>query len=242
MTPVALTIAGSDSSGGAGIAADLRTFAALGVQGTLAITAVTAQNAKSVSHIYVITPALVRAQIDRAVEGSPPSAVKTGMLVNAVIVKCVADAIGHHGLRNLVVDPVLSSTSGTRLLDDDGLEALRSLLLPMTEVFTPNIPETEVLLDRRVSTIEQRRDAARELCKLGAKSVVVKGGHATGDATDIYCDGEEMMELPALRSTKSMRGTGCIFASAIAAGLATGLDSRGAVWNAKKYVMKLFDT
>jgi hydroxymethylpyrimidine/phosphomethylpyrimidine kinase len=236
-----MTIGGSDSSGGAGIAADLRTFAALDVRGALAITAVTAQNASRVSEIQVLPAAMVRAQIDRIVEESTPNAVKTGMLVNAEIVSCVAQAMRDHGLRNLVVDPVISATSGTRLLDDGGLEAMRRQLFPITEVLTPNLPETEILLGRYVSTLEERRAAALDLCKLGPRSVVVKGGHAATDATDIYCDGRATLDLPAIRAGNGMRGTGCIFASAIAAGLASGLNSNGAVWAAKKYVTRLIE-
>ena len=236
-----MTIAGSDSSGGAGIAADLRTFAALGVRGTLAITAITAQNASRVSDIHFLPAAMVRAQIDRIVEESPPGAVKTGMLVNAEIVSCVAEAIRDHALHNLVVDPVISATSGARLLDDSGLEAMRRQLFPITEVLTPNLPETEILLGRHVASLEERRAAARDLCKLGPRFVVVKGGHAATDATDIYCDGRQTLDLPAIRVANGMRGTGCIFASAIAAGLARGLDSNGAVWEAKKYVTRLLE-
>lgn len=236
-----MTIAGSDSSGGAGIAADLRTFAALGVRGTLAITAITAQNASRVSEIHVLPATMIRAQIDRIVEESPPGAIKTGMLVNAEIVSCVAEALRDHGLRNLVVDPVMSSTSGTRLLDDGGLEAMRRHLFPITDVLTPNLPEAELLLGRRVATLEERRSAALDLCGLGPRAVVVKGGHAATDATDVYCDGTETLDLPAIRVAKSVRGTGCIFASAIAAGLAGGLNTTGAVWAAKKYVTRLVE-
>ena len=237
-----MTVGGSDSSGGAGIAADLRTFAALGVHGTLAITAVTAQNASRVSEIHALPAAMIRAQIDRIVEESPPNAVKTGMLVNAEIVSCVAEAIRDHRLRNLVVDPVISSSSGTRLIDEGGLEAMRRQLFQLTEILTPNLPETEILLGRYVSTLEERRAAALDLCKLGPRAVVVKGGHAATDATDIYCDGKETLDLPAIRVAKGMRGSGCMFASAIAAGLANGLNSNGAVWAAKKYVTRMIET
>ena len=236
-----MTIAGSDSSGGAGIAADLRTFAALGVHGTLAITAVTAQNALRVSEIHILPATMIRGQIDRIVEESPPGAVKTGMLVNAEIVSCVAEAMRDHALRNLVVDPVISSTSGARLLDDGGLEAMRRQLFPITELLTPNLPETEILLGRYVATLEERRAAALDLCKLGPRFVVVKGGHASADATDIFCDGKETLDLPAIRVARSVRGTGCIFASAIAAGLANGLNAAGAVWSAKKYVTRVIE-
>ncbi len=236
-----MTIAGSDSSGDAGIAADLRTFAALGVSGALAITAVTAQNASRISDVHVLAPALIRAQIDRVVEESAPSAVKTGMLVNAETVACVAEAIREHGLRNLVVDPVFAATSGTRLLDDGGLEALRRELLPMADVLTPNLPEAALLLGQNVSSLEERRAAAIALCKIGPRMVVVKGGHASTDATDIFCDGTQTLDLPAIRLAKGLRGSGCIFASAIAAGLAKGLEPMGAVWTAKKYVTRLID-
>lgn len=236
-----MTIGGSDSSGGAGIAADLRTFAAMGVRGTLAITAVTAQNGSRVGDIHFLPAAMIRAQIDLVVEESPPNAIKTGMLVNAEIVSCVAEAMRDHSLRNLVVDPVISSTSGTRLIDEGGLEAMRRQLFPITEVLTPNLPETEILLGRYVATLEERRAAALDLCKLGPRFVVVKGGHAATDATDIFCDGIETLDLPAIRVAGRVRGTGCIFASGIAAGLANGLNASGAVWSAKKYVTRVIE-
>ena len=237
--PVALTIAGSDSGGGAGIQADLKTFAAFGVHGTSAITAITAQNTVVVSDVEEVSPAIVRAQIDRVVEDLQPTAAKTGMLSSAPIIWAVAQAVKDHGIRRLVVDPVMVAKGGARLLRDDAVAALREKLLPLAAVLTPNIPEAEVLLGRSIETLEDRRRAAHDLLAFGPGAVVVKGGHAEGeaDSRDILYDGREMIELPSPRiDTKNTHGSGCVFSAAITAGLARDATTGEAVAAAKEFI------
>jgi hydroxymethylpyrimidine/phosphomethylpyrimidine kinase len=235
--PVALTIAGSDSGGGAGIQADLKTFAALGVHGTSAITAITAQNTVEVTDIVELEPGIVRAQIGAIVSDLGVDAAKTGMLSSAAIIEAVAAAIREHRITNLVVDPVMVAKGGARLLRNDAVAALRSVLLPLAAVITPNLPEAEVLLGRPISSIEERRSAAEDLLSLGARAVVVKGGHAEGDAVDVFTDGSELVELSAKRiDTRTTHGSGCAFSAAITAGLARGLDTRAAVQEAKRFI------
>jgi hydroxymethylpyrimidine/phosphomethylpyrimidine kinase len=235
--PVALTVAGSDSGGGAGIQADLKTFAALGVHGTSAITAVTAQNTVAVTDIVELPVAVVRAQIDAVAVDIGVQAAKTGMLSSAAIIEAVSAAIAAHRIGNLVVDPVMVAKSGARLLREDAVDILRSWLLPLAAVLTPNLPEVEVLLRHRVATLAERREAARELLALGPRAVVVKGGHAEGDAVDIYWDGTTWEELAAPRfATANTHGSGCVFSAAIAAGLAKGLDPLAAVREAKEFI------
>jgi len=233
----AMTIAGSDSGGGAGIQADLKTFAALGVYGTSAITAITAQNTLGVTAVLELPSELVVAQIDAIVSDIGADAVKTGMLANSGIIRIVADKIEEYRLTTLVVDPVMVAKGGDRLLQEEAVAALRSLLVPLATVVTPNLPEASVLVGRNVESLEDARQAARDIVAMGARSVVVKGGHLQGDAVDVFYDGRELRELTAPRiETTSTHGTGCTFASAIAAGLAKGMAMEGAVAQAKKYV------
>jgi hydroxymethylpyrimidine/phosphomethylpyrimidine kinase len=235
--PVALTVAGSDSGGGAGIQADLKTFAALGVHGTSAITAITAQNTVTVTDIFELPVAIILAQIDAVVRDFDVAAAKTGMLASSQIIEAVASAIEEHGIRNLVVDPVMVAKGGAKLLRDDAVEALRARLLPLAAVITPNLPEAEVILGRRIQTIEERRKAARDLVALGPRAAVVKGGHANDDVTDVFWDGSTMVELPAVRVlTVNTHGSGCVFSAAIAAGLARGLEPIAAVRQAKGFI------
>jgi hydroxymethylpyrimidine/phosphomethylpyrimidine kinase len=235
--PVALTIAGSDSGGGAGIQADLKTFAALGVHGTSAITAITAQNTVSVTDIFELSPALISSQIAAVVDDIGVDAAKTGMLSSSEIIDAVATAIKRHGIRNLVVDPVMVAKAGARLLRDDAVDALRTLLLPLAAIITPNLPEAEVLLGRPIRTIDERRQAARDLVAMGSRAAVVKGGHAGEDVTDVYWDGIELVELKAERvATRNTHGSGCVFSAAITAGLATGLEPLAAVREAKEFI------
>jgi len=243
--PIALTIAGSDSGGGAGIQADLKTFSALGVYGTSAITAVTAQNTERVTDVLALPPELVAAQIDAVVSDMGADATKTGMLANAAIIEVVAAKVQEHSLRSLVVDPVMVAKSGDQLLREDAVDALRELLLPLCTVLTPNHAEAEVLLRRPIATWNDVREGAKELVAMGAQTVVMKGGHLPaeavqgGPATDLFFDGEGFHEFSAARvQTTSTHGTGCTFASAIAAGLAKGESPRGAVAMAKAYVTK----
>lgn len=235
--PVALTIAGSDSGGGAGIQADLKTFAALGVHGTSALTAITAQNTVTVTAIEELPVSMIRAQIDAVVSDLHPAAAKTGMLSSAEIIEAVAERIRHHGLRNLVVDPVMVAKGGARLLREDAVEALRTHLLPLAAVLTPNLPEAEVLLGRPIAGLEEMERAARDLVGLGARAVVVKGGHAQGEPVDVFFDGERLRRLPARRiETANTHGSGCVFSAAIAAGLARGLAVEDAVEDAKIFI------
>jgi hydroxymethylpyrimidine/phosphomethylpyrimidine kinase len=235
--PVALTIAGSDSGGGAGIQADLKTFAALGVHGTSAITAITAQNTVTVTDILELPIGIIRAQIDAIVTDMQVDAAKTGMLASSAIIEAVALAIEAHSIRNLVVDPVMVAKGGAILLRDEAIDALRSLLFPLAAVITPNLPEAEVLLGRPVRTLDERRMAARDLVALGPRVAVVKGGHADGDAVDIFWDGSRLVELRAPRiSTSNTHGSGCVFSAAIAAGLAKGRGPLEAVHEAKDFI------
>jgi hydroxymethylpyrimidine kinase/phosphomethylpyrimidine kinase len=235
--PVAMTIAGSDSGGGAGIQADLKTFAALGVHGTSAITAITAQNTLTVTEIHEVPVRVIRAQIDAVVDDIGVQSVKTGMLASAQIVEAVAEAIRERGLENVVVDPVMVAKGGARLLQSDAIAALYRHLIPLATVVTPNIPEAEVLLCRSLSTLDERRQAARDLVALGPRAAVVKGGHADGEAVDVFWDGTHMVELTARRiDTENTHGSGCAFSAAIAAGLAHGLTPIEAVRNAKDFI------
>jgi hydroxymethylpyrimidine/phosphomethylpyrimidine kinase len=234
----ALTIAGSDSGGGAGIQADLKTFGALGVYGASAITAVTAQNTVTVSRIQEIDPEVVAAQIEAVIEDIGFDAVKTGMLASTPIVEAVASALKRHRVVNLVIDPVMVSKTKACLLKADAIAALKSLLLPLAEIVTPNIPEAEVLSGHKVGDAETMRDAARRICDLGPRRVVIKGGHAEGpNVVDLYFDGENFEELKAERvQTRAAHGTGCTFSAAIAAYLAHGLPPLEAVARAKEFL------
>ena len=235
--PRAMTIAGSDSGGGAGIQADLKTFAALRVFGTSALTAVTAQNTLRVTDALELPTPLICSQIDAIMADIGTDAVKTGMLSSSAVIEAVADKIQEYDLRRLVVDPVMVAKGGDRLLQEEAVETLRQVLIPLAEVVTPNVPEAEVLTGRRIETLDDARDAAQELVRMGARTAVVKGGHLDGPATDIMYDGNEFRAFTSQRvETTSTHGTGCTFASAIAAGLAKGLSVRDAVSQAKRYV------
>jgi len=236
--PVALTIAGSDSIAGAGIQADLKTFAALGVYGTSAITAVTAQNTQGVIEFEAMSADLVTAQIEAVAGDIEIHATKTGMLATPAIVEAVAAAIAELDLPLVVVDPVMVAKSGDRLLDDDAIVAMRAELLPRALVVTPNIPEAEVLTGRRIQSLDDARDAAQRIHDMGSRAVVVKGGHAAGDVViDVLFDGARLVEFRTPRiQTRNTHGTGCTFASAIAAYLALGLPVRDATERAQAYV------
>ncbi|MCZ6695143.1 MAG: bifunctional hydroxymethylpyrimidine kinase/phosphomethylpyrimidine kinase [Acidobacteria bacterium] len=233
-----LTIAGSDSGGGAGIQADLKTFAAFGVFGTTAITAVTAQNTVEVTGLVEIPPDLVVAQIDAVAGDIGIDAAKTGMLSSGAIVLAVADAVAHHRIPNLVVDPVMVAKSGARLLRADAIEALRERLLPLAEIVTPNLPEAGVLAGIELKNEKGMREAARLIHALGPRAVVIKGGHLEGpDVVDLYYDGRCFEELRGERiDSWSTHGTGCTFAAALASGLALGSRPLDAVRRAKDYV------
>ena len=235
--PVALTIAGSDSGGGAGIQADLKTFAALGVHGTSAITAITAQNTMTVTDIFELPIEMITAQIEAVVSDLEVRAAKTGMLASSKIIDAVALAITKHRITNLVVDPVMIAKGGARLLRDDAIDSLRRRLIPLATIITPNLPEAAVILGRPVQTLAERRAAARDLVALGVQAAVVKGGHAEGDVTDVYWDGTDMLELTGTRiPTVNTHGSGCVFSAALAAGLAKGSDALAAVHEAKAFI------
>ena len=236
---LALTIAGSDSGGGAGIQADLKTFAALGVYGTSALTAVTAQNTRGVTCWEPVSTELVIAQIEAVAVDLPPQAVKTGMLANAAIVEAVAAAIASLELPNLVVDPVMIAKGGDRLVAEDAVAALRAELLHLAEVVTPNAPEAEVLSGVRIRTLDDMREAGRRIRALGPRVVVVRGGHVeTGaDAIDVVCTPASEFELRGPRfDTRHTHGTGCTFAAAIAAHLARGTAVEEAIRAARAYL------
>jgi hydroxymethylpyrimidine/phosphomethylpyrimidine kinase len=234
----ALTIAGSDSGGGAGIQADLKTFAAHGVYGTSAITAITAQNTRGVTAWEPVSTALVVAQIDAVASDMGADAVKTGMLANAAIVEAVTAALRRLALPLLVVDPVMIAKGGHRLLEADAVEAIRTRLLPLAHVVTPNIQEAEALAGMRITSLEAMRTAARRILELGPRVVLVKGGHLDGDeSVDVAYMGTEFVELRGERfDTVHTHGTGCTLASAITANLALGHDVREAIGRARAYV------
>jgi len=233
----ALTIAGSDSGAGAGIQADLKTFAAHGVYGTSAITAITAQNTVGVSMILALSPKLVAAQIDAVVSDIGAHALKTGMLANAAIIEIVAKKICQYRLKNLVVDPVMVATSGDLLIKRNAVAALRARLIPLATVVTPNLPEAEELTGMKLRSSDDIAEAARRIFGMGAQSVVIKGGHRQGPAVDLFFDGKNFHALYAPRiRTKNTHGTGCTLSAAIAANLAKGAKVEQAVALAKKYI------
>jgi hydroxymethylpyrimidine/phosphomethylpyrimidine kinase len=232
-----MTIAGSDSGGGAGIQADLKTFSALGVYGASTLTAITAQNTVAVTAVHELPTDVIAAQIDAVITDIGVDAVKTGMLSSVAIVEVVAQELKRHGITNLVVDPVMVAKSGDALLRREAVDSLRTRLLPLAAVVTPNIPEAETLTGREIVSDEDMRRAAEEIVAMGARAVVVKGGHRDGPATDLYYDGSRFQEFSAPRfDTVNTHGTGCTFASAVAAGLAQGKDVIDAVAQAKEYV------
>jgi len=240
--PIALTIAGSDPSGGAGIQADLKTFHQLGVYGASAITVVTVQNTVRASNTQLLDAGLVRQQIDAVLEDLPPAAVKTGALGNAVIVQEVADAIKGFG-GPLVVDPVAIGKRGSALLDVDGFQTVRELLIPLAGLVTPNLEEAEALANMSVRTIDDMREAAERIAKLGAGAVLVKGGHLAGDPTDILLANGRYAEFRADRvESRHTHGKGCTYSAAITAFLAHGLDLEEAVRRAKAYVTEAIRT
>jgi hydroxymethylpyrimidine/phosphomethylpyrimidine kinase len=234
---VVMTIAGSDSGGGAGIQADLKTFAAHGLHGVCAITAVTAQSSVEVREWVALEPRMVVAQIETVADDMPIAAVKTGMLANSAIVLAVADVISRRRFQRLVVDPVMVAKGGQRLLAADAERAYVERLFPLAALVTPNLPEAEALLGRAVRSLADMHEAARALLALGPRAVVVKGGHLDGDAVDIFFDGTRLEELRVPRlATANTHGTGCTFSAAIAARLADGAELLAAVRGAKAYI------
>jgi hydroxymethylpyrimidine/phosphomethylpyrimidine kinase len=247
----ALTIAGSDSGAGAGIQADLKTFAALGVYGSSVITAVTAQNTQQVSAIHVIPAPIVVEQVKLVLSDAGADAVKTGMLVNVEIVEAVADTLQQFSNIPLVVDPVMVAKNGATLLTEEAVQTLRERLLPLALIVTPNVPEAEVLAGRSLQTEADFAAAVKVIFEMGARNVVIKGGHrpprladsGLSVVVDFFYDGSHLrpIEGPFI-NTPHTHGTGCTFASAIAAGLARGLDAFSAVVEARKYLTEALRT
>ena len=240
--PIVLSIAGSDSSGGAGIQADLKTFSALGVYGATAITAITAQNTQGVNSQFALSPQMVYEQIIAVVDDISPTVVKIGMLSNVEIVHAVTEALSKYSL-SIILDPVMVSSSGHRLLSVEAQTVIKERLLPMSTLITPNIPEMEALTGMPLTTYKEKENAACYLMDCGVKAVLIKGGHEEGDfKTDILfsrLDGEKMRINSfdsATISTKNIHGTGCTLSSAIAAFMARGYLLNDAVAEAKRYV------
>ncbi|MFX0022241.1 MAG: bifunctional hydroxymethylpyrimidine kinase/phosphomethylpyrimidine kinase [Candidatus Hermodarchaeota archaeon] len=234
-----LTIAGSDSGGGAGIQADLKTFSALGVFGMSAITALTAQNTIGVQGIFEIDPEFVGKQIDSVMNDMGADAWKTGMLSNAEIIEVVADRASYYNIGLLIVDPVMVAKSGDSLLNSKANSTLISKLIPIAHVITPNLHETQILTEMEISNINEVQESAVKIFSMGAKNVVIKGGHLhdVNESIDILYDGKKFIEFRSPRiKTNNTHGTGCTFASAIAAELAKGKDVKNAVHIAKAYL------
>lgn len=232
-----LTIAGSDSGGGAGIQADIKTFSAHGVFGMSVITSVTAQNTMGVLGIEDLTSKMVLLQMKAVFEDLFPDAVKIGMVSNEKIIKTIANGLREYKPKNIVLDPVMVSKSGVHLLKEDAINALKSELIPLSLVVTPNLMEAEVLTGIKVDSVKDMRNAAKKIVELGAQSVVVKGGHLIEDAIDVYYDGKDFFEVSSERiPTKNTHGTGCTFSSAIAANLALGYELFDSIKRAKEYI------
>ena len=237
--PTALTIAGSDSSGGAGVQADLKTMAAFGVHGTSAITSITAQNTLGVTESMHLPPELVAAQIDAIMDDLGADATKTGMLATTEIIEAVAERIARHCVGTLVVDPVMVATSGARLIEDEALSAMKDSLLPLALVVTPNVPEAEALSAVDITSDAAIESAARAIHGLGARFVLIKGGHLEGDATDLLFDGTDFARFTSRRiGERKVHGTGCTLSAAIVAGLARGLGVHDAVVLAKSFITR----
>lgn len=235
--PKAMTIAGSDSGAGAGIQADLKTFAALGVYGTSVLVAITAQNTRGVFAIAEVPEEVIALQIDSVMEDIGAQAIKTGMLSSQSIVETVADRLEAWGVPALVVDPVMVAKSGDNLLQPDAVQAVRRALLPLAMVVTPNIPEAVVLSGRPAGTLPEIHDAARAIADLGPSFVVIKGGHREGAPIDVVFDGAGFTELVSERiDTANTHGTGCTLSAAIAGYLAHGLAPMDAITRAKMYL------
>ena len=243
-TPIALTIAGSDSGGGAGIQADLKAFSALGSYGCSVITALTAQNTKGVQGIFDVDPAFIRQQLDSVLSDLDVKAVKIGMLSQPEVIATVAERIEHYDIKRLVLDPVMVATSGDALLQQEAIQTLKDLLIPKASLITPNLPEAAVLLGRdKPENTTQMLDMIEPLLELGAKAVLLKGGHLTGNqieggkAIDFYHDGQSLHRLESVwTETSNTHGTGCTLSSAITALLSKGYSLSEAVQGGKEYI------
>lgn len=241
---IALTIAGSDSGGGAGIQADLKTFHQFGVFGTSVLVAITAQNTRGVTAVHAVPVDVVRRQIDAVADDLPPAAFKTGMLATAELVRAVAAKIAGHGFINYVLDPVMVATSGDRLLDEDAEQTVADALVPLATVVTPNLPEAALLVGHRVETLDEMEAAGRALLDRGAGAALIKGGHGTDAAVVdmlVTADGPRRFDHPRVDTT-STHGTGCTLSAAIAAGLAAGAGVEQAVADALDFVHRAIRT
>ncbi len=243
-----LTIAGSDSCCGAGIQADLKAISSLGAYGTCAITAVTAQNTLAVSSVFDVPASVVGQQIESVVSDIGVDSLKTGMLVNVGIVEIVCDMVKKYNLKKLVIDPVIKSHKGERLLTLDGIKMLRSALIPLSCLITPNIPEAETLTGRKIKSLSDTKNAAKELCELGAECVLIKGGHimgyendrdgaSKGEIVDVFYDGNVFTYYREGRiEIGNVHGTGCMYSAAIATELAKGCDMISSIKTAKMFI------
>ena len=235
--PTVLTIAGSDSSGGAGIQADLKTMTAHGVYGMSAVTALTAQNTMGVTDILAVPPAFLAAQLDAVFADIPPDAVKIGMVADAALIHVIAEKLDEYDAKNVVVDPVMVATSGARLISEDAVEALVSELLPRAALITPNIPEAEVLADMAITDRTAMTAAAARIHERTHAAILMKGGHSVDDANDLLVDDTGARWFEGRRiATSNTHGTGCTLSSAIASNLARGIDTDTAVAQAKAYL------
>ena len=237
--PKALTIAGSDSGGGAGIQADIKTFSALGVHGSSVVTAITAQNTKEVTAVHNVPLDIIKKQIDAVLSDIGADAVKIGMLSNSEIIRTISKKLKDYSIKNIVLDPVMVAASGAKLLEDSAIDALKKELIPLSLIVTPNSYEAEALVNKKIKTIDDVKKAAKEIIKLGCKSVLVKGGHldiGNDYVTDIFYDGKNFVEIKNKKINKIGHGSGCTLSSAIAANIAKGMELKEAVKNAINYV------
>jgi len=243
MLPIVLSIAGSDSGGGAGIQADLKTFHSFRTFGTTAVTAITAQNTRGVSAVHAVPVDIVRAQVRAVAEDLPPAAFKTGMLATAALVREIARAVADHSLQNFVLDPVMVATSGDRLLDRDAEATIAEELLPLATLVTPNLDEAAILAGVDVADVAGMRRAAEALVARGARAVLLKGGHLrTAELTDLLFDGTDWHEWRRPRlDTRNTHGTGCTLSAAVAAGLAHGRPLLTAVADALDFVRRAME-
>ena len=232
----ALTIAGSDSSGGAGIQADIKTMTVLGVYAMSAITALTAQNTTGVTAVLEVTPKFLEQQLDAVFTDIPPDAVKIGMVSSSELIKTIAEKLKFYNAKNIVVDPVMVATSGAKLIEDDAVETLKKFLFPLATVITPNIPEAEILSNMKIKTADDMEKAAKIIFENYGCAVLCKGGHSLNDANDILFDGEIKIFNGKKIDNPNTHGTGCTLSSAIAAGLAKNLNLVDAISAAKKYI------
>jgi len=239
----ALSIAGSDSGGGAGIQADLKTFSALGCYGMTVITALTAQNTIGVKNIFEVPPSFIKEQLEAVLEDIGTDAVKIGMLHTPGAIQTISKVLKDYGVKNIVLDTVITASTGNRLLREEAIESLKKELFPLATIVTPNIPEAEILLGRNIQTKTNMEEAVIELARFGSKSVLLKGGHLSGTSSDdlLYTEGQSFwLESPKIIS-QNTHGTGCTISSAIAAFLAKGYAIENAVKKAKNFVTCAID-